>query len=114
MTARLAWLLGGVLACAGGGCVPIPEGFDSPEPAARLKAAAVAAGERDQEAIPHLLEMLRSEDPAARLVAARSLERVLGREIAFDPSGPEAERSAQAWALERSYAAGELDPGGGR
>lgn len=76
------------------GCVDIPEGFDSPEPAARMRAAASAAGERDRSAIPHLITLLDSDDPATRLVAIRSLERVTGQTLGYDHAAPAAAREA--------------------
>lgn len=76
------------------GCVEIPKGFDSPEPAARMEAAVSAAAEGDTSAIPDLIELLDSDDPATRLVAIRSLERLTGQTLGYDYAGPEAERAA--------------------
>lgn len=73
--------LGLVLAA---GCVPIPKGFDSPEPAARIDAAAEAAGESDTGKIPELIVLLDSDDPATRLIGILALERLTGRRLGYD------------------------------
>lgn len=76
-----------------GGCFgPAPGGFDSPEPGRRIEAAARAAERRDRTAIRPLISMLDSDDPAARLVAIRALERITGQTLGYDHAGPEHER----------------------
>jgi HEAT repeat protein len=77
---------------AAGGCVPIPKGFDSPEPAARIEAAVEAADRGDRGAIPDLIALLESDDPATRLVAIRSLERLTGETLGYDHAAGEYER----------------------
>lgn len=66
--------------------------FDSPEPAARNQAAVQAAERRDRSAVPHLVRMLDSDDPATRLVAGAALKRITGETLGYDPVGPESER----------------------
>lgn len=75
-----------------GACVPIPKGFDSPEPAARITAAVEAADRGDRSAIPALIGLLDSDDPATRLVAIRSLERLTGETLGYDHAALEAQR----------------------
>jgi HEAT repeat protein len=73
-------------------CTPIPKGFDSPEPAARMEAALDAAARGDRDAIPHLIALLDSDDPATRLVAIGSLERLTGQTLGYHYAAPERER----------------------
>lgn len=82
------------LVCVAGGCVPIPKGFDSPEPAARIEAAVEAADKGDRSKIPDLIALLDSDDPATRMVAIRALERLTGQTLGYDHAGSEAEREA--------------------
>jgi HEAT repeat protein len=94
-------LIGAAAACLAAGCAEIPKGFDSPEPAARMEAAAEAAGRGDPGAIPRLIELLDSDDPATRLVAILSLERLTGRRLGYDPAaGLEArEEAVERWVV---------------
>lgn len=100
-------LFGLPLAMALGGCVPIPQGFDSPEPGARISAAVEAAETNDTDAIPDLIVLLDSDDPATRLVAIRSLERLTGETLGYDYAAPVSERDAAVgrwveWSRQRS------------
>ena len=75
------------------GCIPpIPEGFDSPDPAMRLQAIAEAGRHRDPSAVPDLIEQLESTDPGARLMAIRALERITGETLGYDYAAPLWER----------------------
>jgi len=92
--------------------VRIPKGFDSPEPAARISAAVEAADAGDAGAIPDLIGLLDSDDPATRLVAIRSLERLTGQTLGYDHAAPEREREEAVdrwveWERERSDGVGE-------
>ncbi|MFZ4429613.1 MAG: hypothetical protein ACOYPS_04570 [Phycisphaerales bacterium] len=82
---RAAWLvvaLGGGLV---GGCgTTIRPDFDSPEPAARNAAIVNAAAREDRTAIPHLIRMLESDDPATRSLAISALERLTGQTHGFE------------------------------
>lgn len=82
-----------------GGCVEIPRGFDSPEPAARMQAAVDAAARNDRSAIPKIISLLDSDDPATRMVAIRSLERLTGQTLGYDHAAPETQRAQaiQRW-----------------
>ena len=81
------------------GCVDIPRGFDSPEPAARMDAAAKAAREGDRGSLAELIRLLQSSDPAARLAAIRALERLTGETMGFDHAGsaPERAEAVERW-----------------
>ena len=76
-----AWLL----MALGGGCgTTIRPDFDSPEPAARNAAIVNAAAREDRTAIPHLVRMLESDDPATRSLAISALERLTGQTHGFE------------------------------
>ncbi len=113
--ARIAqWLCVAGLAFVGG-CTPIPKGFDSPEPAARMEAAVAAADRGDLGAIPELIGLLDSDDPATRMVAIRSLERLTGETLGYEHAAGEGERGAAIgrWVeWERARADGEVGPAG--
>ena len=84
----------GMVLAAGAGCVPIPKGFDSPEPAARIEAAVQAAGAGDADAIPDLIALLDSDDPATRLVSINALHRLTGQTLGYVHAAPPEEREA--------------------
>ena len=69
-----------------------PGGFDSPEPGARLYAVAAAARTGDREAIPSLVALLESDDPAVRMLSIRTLERLTGQTLDYDHAAPEWKR----------------------
>lgn len=83
-----------VLACGAmvAGCSSAPRGFDSPEPAERIAAATEAARTRDATAVPNLITLLRSDDPAVRMVSIRALEAITGETLGYNHAGPERER----------------------
>jgi len=90
--ARIPILIFAVLA----GC-SLPQsdpGFDSSDPKARSKAAIRAAAAGDERAIPGLISMLDSRDPAVRLIAAEALERITGKTMGYDSSAADIERDA--------------------
>lgn len=93
---------GGVLGTllAAGCAPPVPDGgFDAPDPASRIYAAVEVAQRWNSTQPPdarirpakttlqHLVVMLQSSDPAARLIAGDTLTLVTGRDFGFDPSG---------------------------
>jgi len=88
------YLVGPILLTAGliVGCVPNPQGFDSPAPAARLEAVVKASREHDQEKIPDLITTLRSDDPAVRLFSIRTLEQLTGETLGYHYADPERRR----------------------
>lgn len=81
--ARAPGLLACVLLC---GCLSDPSsnvGFDEPDPQARIRAARLAAEGDDRAAIPELIRMLGSDDPAERLTAIGSLEHLTGQTLGY-------------------------------
>ncbi len=85
-------------------------GFDSPVPGARIDASVRAANAQDAEAIPDLIALLDSEDPATRLIAANAIEWIIGRPIEFDHAASWAQRREAIRKLQQAYEAGELVP----
>ena len=82
------------------GCAPSPStlGFASDDPGAILPAIQKAAATRDASAVPHLLDALRSDDPAVRLMAQDALQEITGTikgtDVGYRHFGPPAERAA--------------------
>jgi len=74
------------------GCGGRDISFNSKDPGGRIQAATEAAANNDQSAIPDLIEMLDSDDPAARFVAIGTLERFTGQTFGYDYADPEWER----------------------
>ncbi len=103
-------LAASVLVATLAGCVPIPTGFDSSVPGARIDASVRAANEQDAKAIPDLIALLDSEDPATRLIASNAIEWIIGRPIDFDHGGMWAERQAAIARLQEEYEQGRLVP----
>jgi len=66
--------------------------FNSPEPAARNAAIVIAGDARTPSAVPDLVRMLDSDDPATRLLAIQALERITGERLGYDPAAPPALR----------------------
>lgn len=84
-------------------------GFNESNPAARLRAVRQAAQTEDPAAIRPLITRLDSDDPAERLLAIRTLERITGETMGYDHAAPRHERVAavQRWATwyqEREHA----------
>ena len=73
-------------------CVPNPQGFDSPAPAARLEAVMKASREEDRDKIPDLITTLRSDDPAVRLFSIRTLEQLTGETLGYHYADSERRR----------------------
>ena len=85
--------------------------FDSIDPTARSHAALEAAKRDDRRSIPALITMLGSSDPALRLIAAETLERLTGRTFGYEASAPVGERED---AVERWVRWWESSGGGAR
>jgi hypothetical protein len=88
---------------------PVPQGFDSPDPTARLTAIADAGERGDRAAVHELIRQLESTDPGARLLAIRSLQRITGETFGYDYAAPWWERAEsvarwQAWARDQGGA----------
>ncbi len=79
---------------------PRDTGFQSRDPAARLDALRDAVARNDRAAVPHLISMLDSEDPALRMFAQHGLRRLTGETLGYDYASPPAARrtAADAWA----------------
>jgi HEAT repeat protein len=71
-----------------------PDSFQSVDPAGRMHAASRAAATGDQTAIPELVDMLASDDPAERLIAISTLEKLTGERLGYDPTGYPSSREA--------------------
>jgi len=81
--------------------------FNAADPSARKAAIVQAAARHDQSAIPDLVRMLDSDDPAVRLLAIRTLEDLTGERFDYQPGAPTAQREAaiarwEAYAREHS------------
>ena len=82
-----------------GGCSPSsPKGFESPDPQERARAGlkAVARGERARAV--DLVDLLKSDDSAARLAAIGGLRQLTGKDFGYDYAAQARERNA---AIER-------------
>lgn len=84
-------------------------GFNETNPAARLRAVRQAAKTEDPSAIRPLITRLDSDDPAERLLAIRTLERITGETMGYDHAAPRHERDAAVkrwatWYQEREHA----------
>jgi HEAT repeat protein len=91
---KATWLIPALLVAS---CGPtIKADFNSPEPAARNAAIVKAAESRDQHAVPDLVRMLDSDDPATRLLAINALERITGQTLGYDFAATEFQRRAAA------------------
>lgn len=78
------------VAAALSGCIGFhePDSFSSGDPAGRMNAARLADARGDRTAIPDLVHMLSSDDPAERMVAIGSLEKLTGQRLGYDPTAP--------------------------
>lgn len=78
--------------------------FYSRDPAMRLKAMREAIAADDRSAIPHLIAMLDSDDPAVRMFAQRGLEQMTGQTLGYDHAATTAQRRPAVEAWERWWA----------
>jgi hypothetical protein len=82
-------------------------GFDQPDTAARMRAIRTAAANNDVGAVPALIGRLESDDPAERLLAQRTLEKLTGESQGYEYAASKQERDAAvdrwvAWQAARS------------
>lgn len=89
--------------------------LDSPDSSARLRAIQQASASQDQAAIPKLICLLESDDPAVRLLSIRTLERMTGQTFGFDHAAPESDRQDavrkwQSWYSDRRDAGARKGP----
>jgi HEAT repeat protein len=89
----ILWPLYACTAFTATGCGPtINADFDSAEPAARNAAIVEAASKNDRAAVPDLVRMLDSDDPATRLLAINALEKITGERLGYEHTAQEHER----------------------
>ncbi|MBL1217539.1 MAG: HEAT repeat domain-containing protein [Planctomycetes bacterium] len=82
--------------------------FDSPHPASRIFAAERAVNKGDPSAIPHLIEGLRSDDPAVRFTSIHALERLTTRTFDYRYYDTPQRRQEAIKQWEDAYRSGEL------
>lgn len=110
---RIAGSIGVSVTVALSGCIPsTPRGFDSPDPTSRLVAISEAGESGDASAVPDLIEQLESNDPGARLLAIRSLERITGETLGYHYADPwwsraNAVRRWRVWSVENGAASAD-------
>lgn len=75
-------------------------GFTESSPNARIRAIRQAAAEGDKASVGPLIGLLESDDPAERLLAIRTLERVTGQTHGYDHAAGREERreAVRRWA----------------
>jgi hypothetical protein len=107
----LLTLLTAALACATLPACSNPEsaiGFDEPDPAARFRAIRRAQATHDRSAIPDLINLLHSDDPAERFFASAALKDLAGEDFHYDPTATRSDRDAAAARWAAWYAQGDL------
>lgn len=92
MCARIPILILAGIALSGCSLPATESSFDSRDPRARSSAAIRAAASGDERAVPGLISMLDSADPALRLIAGEALERITGETNGYDATASKAER----------------------
>lgn len=101
--------VGVVLLVGCGGPAGWREGFDSPDPASRLRAIVRAGHRRQHEAVPDLIEALESDDPVVRMMAIGALERITGTRRGYNPYGPPVDRQGAVDAWLEAWRRGQLE-----
>jgi len=71
-------------------------GFDAVGPSHRLDAIVLAADQTDDDSLRGLISQLDSDDPAARLLAIRALEKRTGQTLDYQHDAPPYQRNAAA------------------
>jgi len=84
--------------------------FDSPNPASRLYAIEQAARSGDRSAIGNLVESLDSDDPAVRLLAIATLQRLTGQTYGYRHYDPVLERREAIARWKTAMNSGEIMP----
>ncbi len=81
------------------GCPSAKTAFDSPAPSKRLDAIVDAAAKNDRSSFRPLVDMLGSDDPAERMLAIRTLERLTDQTFGYRHQDPEWKRleSVNRW-----------------
>ena len=102
IAARITALALLAIACSGCGSPPsaTEEGMGAAAPEPRIEAMLVAARNDDASATARLVEQLDSDDPAVRMTAILTLERITGRTMAYRYDAPvdERRRAIERWA----------------
>ncbi len=81
---------GGVGGAWLGGCSSGPKpDLESPVPSARIEAMGAASRRHDPKEISELIALLESDDPAVRVFAIASLDKITGERLGYDPADPE-------------------------
>ena len=85
-----------VASTAAGACAaPATEAdYDAAVPAAKIHAIGATARQGDATELVRLVEQLDSDDPAVRLYAILTLERLTGQTLGYRYEAPEADREA--------------------
>jgi HEAT repeat protein len=79
--------------------------FASDEPNARIRAIQQAAAEDDHSAIPSLITLLDSDDPAQRMLSINTLQKFTGETLGYDYAAPEYQRAPAVQRWRDRYAA---------
>ena len=91
----LATVFGGSVGLVGCADPDSAVGFQEASPAARMRAIRQAAERNDKSAIPDLIGVLASDDPAERFFSIPTLERMTGQTFGYDHAAePAARREA--------------------
>jgi hypothetical protein len=93
------------------GCGSVPHGYDSPDPAERFGAAVAGARTNDPRAIPELIRLLGSDDPAIRLASSHELQKVTGQNMGYNHADPEPRRRQAIERWVRWYESAASSPG---
>lgn len=67
-------------------------GFKAENTTSRIYAIRRAGEERDYAAVPHLIDLLDSSDPAERMFSIKALERITGKRYGYSPYDAPVER----------------------
>jgi len=109
-------LIGMILACVTlSGCgvagpSPSAATFNTQNTSARIFAIRRAGLERDWSAIPRLIALLDSSDPAERMWSIHALEEITGERLGYQPYAPLEDRLARKQAWETAWTTGDLKP----
>ena len=89
-------------------CAPSREdGLHADAPGTKLDAIVQSGRDRDQEAIPALVDQLDSDDPAVRMMAIEALRRLTNNDMGYNPYAPPGERRAATQRWVRAVRGGE-------
>ncbi len=95
------------------GCSRPAASFDAADPSLRIEAIRKAAHDRDMTAVPSLISLLDSDDPAVRLLAIRTLEDLTSQTLGYDHAAPPWSRREAVDRWMRWYSQQGATPGPG-